>query len=335
MLSCYSTYILRCQVWHLNPSLTKATNFRRFQSTHPIEHAEDHKTSKRAVRRISPLPAQFQTLDPEKLSRTDFVDLSGRGEVNLRQKLRFRYAPGRGARTLRFPENTQGFFYFHRPPQAPALASTIRFRITDSPNPSRFSFGHDLLLPNQTPWQLQMVSVLSTRAYPYFTNLLVKDGLIDRRLLRRLDRPISLRRASTVLHSLHQPFLLDFSHYHFYLWVVANDEGIHHVDFTDFRKDRRPLALNPTCTGTGMVRFELSESPRHKTQRKTVVVRVLKIIDPVKPAAGYDGYIPAPVEGQLLMRRRNVPWSMHVDERTPNRRAAMRFLVDAVRERSG
>ena len=69
-----------------------------------------------------------------------------------------------------------------------------------------------------------------------------------------------------------------------------------------------------------MARFERSTFPEHKDTR-TVVLRILKIITPVKCVIpSYDGYVCVPEEGRLYMRpkvntdkRQYQVWSLNID----------------------
>ena len=64
--------------------------------------------------------------------------------------------------------------------------------------------------------------------------------------------------------------------------------------------------------GSALVRFERSTLPEHEGAR-TVVLRLLKIITPVKCVIPlYDGYISCPKEGELHRRGRKV-WSVNID----------------------
>ena len=64
--------------------------------------------------------------------------------------------------------------------------------------------------------------------------------------------------------------------------------------------------------GSALVRFERSTLPEHEGAR-TVVLRFLKIITPVKCVIPlYDGHISCPKEGELYRKRRKV-WSVIID----------------------
>ena len=65
--------------------------------------------------------------------------------------------------------------------------------------------------------------------------------------------------------------------------------------------------------GSALVRFERSTLPEHKDTR-TVVLRFLKIITPVKCVIPqYDNYIRCPKEGELCRKKHHV-WSINIDK---------------------
>ena len=80
---------------------------------------------------------------------------------------------------------------------------------------------------------------------------------------------------------------------------------------------------NNKFVGSALVRFERSTLPEHKGTR-TVVLRFLKIITPVKCVIPFnDSHIVSPEEGELYRRRRvgkpidllNPPvWSVNIDK---------------------
>ena len=86
--------------------------------------------------------------------------------------------------------------------------------------------------------------------------------------------------------------------------------------------------------GRALVRFERSTLPHHKGTR-TVVLRFLKIITPVKCVVPhYDDYLVPPKEGELYRRSRkavdmlNPPaWSANIDKRAALR--GLQLLWDA------
>ncbi|KDQ57787.1 hypothetical protein JAAARDRAFT_156790 [Jaapia argillacea MUCL 33604] len=300
-------------------------NLQRPYGTSTIDSSTQKDGTQRGPGRpLRPYRTPPQTLDPKKLSTTEFLDLARLKE--LPPRWRFHYSHGYTP-ILEFPENSRGFLYFNREQGAPTLAASIRFRVTNDEDPSSFPTGHDLLFPNRTTWQILMPTVVSTRCYRMLADVLVRDHFIDSRLLDRFKYALRMKRNSIILYSLHQEFLLDFSHYHLYPWVVLGDETMHRVVFSRFRKDHRPKTPRSIYTGRAIVRFELAQLPRHAG--RTLVLRVLRVVEPIIPAPGYDGYIPTPQAGELLMRRTSVPWSIDVDNDRSDATLGLRLLVDA------
>ncbi|KAG6867807.1 hypothetical protein C0993_010833 [Termitomyces sp. T159_Od127] len=79
--------------------------------------------------------------------------------------------------------------------------------------------------------------------------------------------------------------------------------------FTDY------ALKTPPYTGRLVLRFERSKLPRH-TKRRFAVLRVLKILDPIKPIdPDYDQRLPVPLEGQLLLSVRGLPRSYNLDSK--------------------
>lgn len=69
--------------------------------------------------------------------------------------------------------------------------------------------------------------------------------------------------------------------------------------------------------GSAFVCLERSPLPAHIGTR-TMVLRVQKIISPIRTRIpDYDGHLPKPVEGELVMKRANggsiEPWSLDID----------------------
>ncbi|KDQ57788.1 hypothetical protein JAAARDRAFT_275537 [Jaapia argillacea MUCL 33604] len=257
------------------------------------------------------------TLDPMKLSSNDFMDFSSRTAVAFvqsgQQKCTINYLRA-ASRLVPFPCNTRGFLYFKRERLVPTLASAVRFRVTNSADPRRFDQGQDLLSPNGIPWQIPASVVLASQTYKLFATCLVREGHVSADLKDVLRLPRGLRKTSTVLHSLHQEFRLDFSHHGMHLWVAIDDKGMHPVYLRGFAEDRRRGVPNRPYTGKGIVRFELSPRPGNRNETGiTLVIRVLKIIEAVTPAMGYDGGLPPPQEGELLSTPSRLPWSIKVD----------------------
>ncbi|KAI0046111.1 hypothetical protein FA95DRAFT_1418521 [Auriscalpium vulgare] len=133
-------------------------------------------------------PYKIQTLDPSKLLPSDFVDLSGRAQVNYTARLAddrqirkvkalyYAYITGDGSR---FPPDTRGFLYFHAP------SREVRFRLASN-DPRRFAEGRDLARPSGEPWCVRG-SVLAKRSRASGLHaLLVQDGLLTEKQVAQL-----------------------------------------------------------------------------------------------------------------------------------------------------
>jgi hypothetical protein len=85
-----------------------------------------------------------------------------------------------------------------------------------------------------------------------------------------------------------------------------------------------------------LARFERSTLPEHEGTR-TLVLRFLKIITPVKSVPLYDGYIVQPTEGQLHQRSaRNFKniypqvWGVNIDKKKGDSRRSLQLLWDSI-----
>ena len=76
--------------------------------------------------------------------------------------------------------NRKGFFYVHRPQNAPTAAS-LRFRITRDADPSTFDDGHDLLY-QELPWEVPIMYGLRPALY----QIVLRDRLVSRHYLGQM-----------------------------------------------------------------------------------------------------------------------------------------------------
>lgn len=156
----------------------------------------------------------IQSLDPAKLSSSDFMDISG-----LRQPCISFYDPHAGHhRSFRifhtsskrftvFPGNTKGFLYYHQ------QLGQLRFRLTETMDPGRsFDDGKDLHLPNGRPWYIIPRRSVNAEGTVLRT-FLQQDGLF----LDTIDNngpPGSIKQRSAArwwLTKFRDPFVLDLS----------------------------------------------------------------------------------------------------------------------------
>ncbi|KAJ7293392.1 hypothetical protein C8J57DRAFT_1268935 [Mycena rebaudengoi] len=257
----------------------------------------------------------ISNFDRTHLKRSDFVDISrelrfrapihiGKNEIVHVQLLYYRH---KGVQSV-FPLRTEGFFYFHRPEGLSCVASGIRFRRTIS------------------------LATISR------THTALRRALLSQRLVSEDDIQSCLELfpgkrahlAHSLLHRLDQPFPVEFDRAH-YIRVVAAGATVR-CDVRAFHEQRKgaTTALFP-YSGRALVRFELSTLQEHQGSR-VVLLRVVKIIQPPKlRIPKYDGHLPAPVEGELVLRPRGhkksgvQPWSRCLD--SPNW-AALGLLLD-------
>ena len=136
-----------------------------------------------------------------------------------------------------------------------------------------------------------------------------------------------------ILYTLNDTFIINFSRSNLNL-IVSTEQGLETLQFRDHFVDRRDLhEVNPytggythhccqnddshASIGSALARFERSTLPEH-AQTRTVVLRFLKIITPVKCVMPlYDEYIKWPKEGELFQRglhSRPHVWSANIDQ---------------------
>ncbi|TFK46221.1 hypothetical protein OE88DRAFT_1044729 [Heliocybe sulcata] len=121
------------------------------------------------LRKDSSLP--LRTLKQARLIVEDFVDLAGR----VSKDVRFPMAPEepklhtlyfrRDGKYISFPQDSQGFFYWHVAPDAPPVSGQVRFRTTASSDPATFPSGRDLQLPNGRIWHISLFSIARRSQY--------------------------------------------------------------------------------------------------------------------------------------------------------------------------
>ncbi|TBU22218.1 hypothetical protein BD311DRAFT_770818 [Dichomitus squalens] len=293
------------------------------------------------------------TLDPTKLTPSDYVDFSTLGQPyvtlvtqtsnleNASNALLERLSAtinARGFRDGRFPPNTAGFLYYHTPPYSPPLAGEVRFRITPSPDPSSFSEGSDLLMEHGVSWRIPLLSTAETgvKRYTGLHALLLQDGLVTPQLL---DIAVSAANSvaktgrgrkicihtTALVSSFGQGCSLRLGEYNGTCLTIGKN--------TVVKKHVESLAQFRVPDGIGGVQyfpyqgsmiccFEPSTLPEH-AGRRVVVLRVLRLLDsdpirPVPPPNKHEYPLSAlkPREGQLLMtirRGKLQPWSVDVD----------------------
>jgi len=158
------------------------------------------------------------------------MDFSGRGKVAVRLsdktsltrwKIVYR-------NRYRFPPGTQGFLYYRRSSDTSPTAGSIRFRITESHDPTTFRSGTDLLSPTGLPWQMPLLVIAQAparpsnapSAYELLQRLLLADQLISWDDLEKCakinnptdDTPVRVWVTSRIVQSLDDTFSIRFDH---------------------------------------------------------------------------------------------------------------------------
>ncbi|KAI0655690.1 hypothetical protein C8Q70DRAFT_1017213 [Cubamyces menziesii] len=185
----------------------------------------------------------ISTVSPTRLTPADYMDISNleSAQCSLKHHAssssstrrstapRFRLFPTGFKRDV-FPPDTHGFLYYDQDPRTPPLARELRFRVTSGPDPSLFASGHDLCCDNGLPYRIPLLNIASThRCYSVVKQNLVKDGLVSPKIMRKASAQFPVR-ATRILHSFGQPFLLAFGTYMQNLHLVGWDV-IRHISF--------------------------------------------------------------------------------------------------------
>ncbi|OBZ70111.1 hypothetical protein A0H81_09836 [Grifola frondosa] len=244
----------------------------------------------------------FHTLDPAKLDKDDYAYLELKSCI-LYDSGSALFSDPQGV----VPPATSGFLYYRTPPpKAPPAAGEIRFRLTPDDDPASFNIGKDLLLPDDTPWHIDLLCIPNFPQLQVLTDVLQRDGLVSPALITecmRLCGGTHLPNNTRLLYALDQPFSLDLSRHNITTYILGQSDLKRHIFpnmFTDTLR-HLPQIFHP-YKGSVVCRFERSPFPQHANTR-TVVVRVLKIVKPVECVMpNYDNAIEEPREGELVVK---------------------------------
>lgn len=160
----------------------------------------------------------LSTLIPEKLLPTDFVDASSKFEQSVRFgdvmphdgffRVHFRSSQ---RQRLQFPAHARGFFYLYKPSNMPVIASSIRFRCTQSSDPASFDQGEDLRGLYDLPWHISMVSILSH--YSHLQKYVLRAGIMTELQIAKYRQIITSKSLKSPLCRLDQPFVINLTRY--------------------------------------------------------------------------------------------------------------------------
>ncbi|KAI0265330.1 hypothetical protein BC834DRAFT_181430 [Gloeopeniophorella convolvens] len=246
---------------------------------------------------------QINTLDPNRLQPSDFIDLSNRSTAAIWTvprgsyevpKIALRYElEGRNSK-LPFPSGTRGFLYYLRDPEL-AEGGQVRFRIVATPE-GAFEAGQDLLLRNGMPWHVPP-GLLPRAPTMGLMKLLLRDELVTRGQVAVWESYPRKLKPSPVVTRFGQPFSLSLSATKPGMRVRTSSHG--HVRHLQFWFSH---AKHSFTRGAGTVCLEPSSLPEH-AGKHVVVIRVLELHEPVESRAGL-GFTPAfPMAGSCSSAR--------------------------------
>jgi hypothetical protein len=150
-------------------------------------------------------------LSPDNLAPEDFMDFTDGTRVLLnRDRLHISYYP-----SALVPAGSAGFFYVHLPDPAHPIGATLRFKVTNNPDPSSFAIGRDLCLPGpeNLPWTKCIPSLVHGQTVGGdLSRKLCEEGIIREEILDfwKLSRPAG-HINSRILTDASQTFVIDFS----------------------------------------------------------------------------------------------------------------------------
>ncbi|KZT21908.1 hypothetical protein NEOLEDRAFT_1072704 [Neolentinus lepideus HHB14362 ss-1] len=280
---------------------------------------------------------QVRTLDPRRLSTEDFLALGGHKGKSIvfptaleepRRLVALTYLFLNKER-VEFPSDAQGFLYWHRERDAPALASQVRFRITDSSDPATFRDGRDLHLLNGRVWHMNLFEIARNSIRAGIRTQLLVEKLVTRELLD-VALAVSVRESgkiqrpsadSLLVWKFGQTFQADLGSRSLAIWVLGRSGGKRLHLYTSLYRYGAGLVEGPEhnqYTGRALLQFERSKLEEHKGTR-TVVLRMVRILDMEKSENFVDiRSMPVSKEGNLMMKRGThgawSTWSVDVDK---------------------
>lgn len=170
--------------------------------------------------------ARILSFHPNKLSKSGYLDLSGRGSPSVyvdESILSLSGKPFDGQvvtyttyRGQRFPMYTRGFLYACCP--GPELCE-VRFRVTPYNDPATFDAGHDLLLPHGLPWKLHISELVHHK--PSFVEVLVRDGFLSPSVVQRWSK---LPYAKPLLTDINDELFIEPHVVKSYIYLVYRDQ---------------------------------------------------------------------------------------------------------------
>ncbi|KAI0665527.1 hypothetical protein C8Q78DRAFT_1064318 [Trametes maxima] len=239
----------------------------------------------------------------------------------------------------KFPSGLRGFLYYWTPPaHITPLAGEINFRVTSNNDPTAgFRAGHDYKIRTGGRWRLPLLTLAWASGYEPLRDALLREELVDADTMKLAEAlghgHKLLRNVSRVVHSFHQHFVLDLSTQAFTFYFLGRGK-LHKtmlLDLCNYKDSTTRPAVQP-FEGQVLCRFEPAKPSHRLGGGRRVVIRVAKILKPVRYAPNWEGptHVPLPQQGKLLRTfvsspplghwRRPRPgprwalWSMDVDK---------------------
>ncbi|KAJ3547492.1 hypothetical protein NMY22_g1634 [Coprinellus aureogranulatus] len=271
------------------------------------------------------------TFTPSDLRPEDYRDLSGIKGFLLRGDSRefwFHYVQ-RDRKPVLFPPKTQGYFYLFRPaphqhPEESAAgdipivqeachpaAGELRFRVMEQPDPARFDEGADLLTPDGIPWGMHLLTIskasglqvllqrmLTEKEHTAMQEFLARSRLHPHHYEKTANR-------STILNSIHDPFLVDFKK-NVKRLVLLDRDVVAKIELRHWLYVQRPhtSAGDDSTTqphpysGKALVRFDIALWERkNEGPAARPALRILKWYEPPSPDD-----IACQTEGELVKK---------------------------------
>jgi hypothetical protein len=148
---------------------------------------------------------------------------------------------------LSYPPATNAFLYYSVSPESPRISGELRLRVTSNGDPASFESGSDLLRTDGLPWLRPLYAL--PKFFPPLYEKLREEQLVPEDLHRVLLTFPSLRyHRSQILYTLTDTFIVDFSNYKMFVFVVT-EQGMERIIFSKTFVDYRVKYKSTPYTG--------------------------------------------------------------------------------------
>ncbi|KAJ7737069.1 hypothetical protein B0H16DRAFT_1572520 [Mycena metata] len=283
----------------------------------------------------------LSTLDPHRLTRTDYVDLSNKAKFLFRllpsyetTSIFFDVAPKKGVksafpskRAISFPPNTAGFLYYHTPSgDASPFEGGLRIRVTPDNSSWGFDRGRDLLAPTGFPWQTNLLQIARVVRWQHVRETLLQENLVTPARLAwcRECAPPFITIPLLSLFRLTQEFPIVFESQNPFAFV---GDRVYPSSVSNLLSQFAKVDPFGWPTGSISARFE----PAIRDGRRMVHLRITRAAE-----HHIEGPVVKPEEGQLLHLRfpgemQARPWGFDIDATRGDGAAGLRMLWDAAK----